>query len=254
MNKKLTVTLVFCFFYLFCASPCRATEQRALFFSYPSDGVDWALYNLANIAKSYNIHSPEYQPAISLEKVDSSTKEIYYFSSLDYLHKYLGPYDIENDSLLFMLRDFKECFAQRAQGNFDLMLDIAEGVNEVTNVEHRLSYFRDILLFHAWPHERKHLFYYEDLVLNEEETLLGIAEFLGEDLDYVRTFLLTRLQSSDELVKRYTNKKKVNPYSCRLSKNLSVKLIDKVINRVENRFVESTLFHQYLDVYLLDSN
>lgn len=241
----------------FCTSVFSYSQdqKRILFFSYPSDGVDWALYALSQITDDYEIHSTAYNPKIEILPKKNAPHKLYYFSSVDFLHRDLGYYDVENDYLLFMLRDYRECFYQMAKGEEQRMLDIAEATYEATLPELRFSYFYDFLLYHLWPNERKHLVYYEDLIVNPKHELEKIAAFLDakNQLTEVFTANLPFLKKEKKF-RRFIDPKHPNSNISKMSHEFLLELEAKTIKRTEHPNLQHVPFLPYIQRYSASSN
>lgn len=170
---------------------CAYMGPRTFLLSYPQSGNTWLRYCIEVISQ---------RPTIRRHATKTRWLDLHYANPLAWevgfeidehkapiekLHEYKESLLCHNnesiylnrttDTLIFILRNPKECIARSEYTSLSALLDNLWG-----NCYKHSIYFENLALFDTWPAERKYLIYYEDLISHPRETLADLLTFLDE--------------------------------------------------------------------------
>ncbi len=166
-------------------------SYRIYLLSFPRSGNHWLRYCLQYLTGRQTFeHFPRGNFAQLKKWVEftnetsmpiEQNKEIIWKVHFPYYFAFTGGYNLQNDKLIFLLRDYKECLIRQVSptvfdGDFLAKYDV-------------FLYFQNLQFYCNWPQNKKILIYYEDLIVKPEETLKRILNFLEEDTKPLSNFL-----------------------------------------------------------------
>jgi hypothetical protein len=179
---------------------CSYRGPRTFLLSYPQSGNTWFRYCLEFLTsrptlhrtkteyRSYQlhyIHPLAWQAGFEIDEHKPLIEKIHQAQGSLLCHNGEKTYhNRDTDTLIFILRNPKECIARTQYASFSELLDTLWG----NAYQHRL-YFENLALFDEWPTERRYLVYYEDLITKPRETLAGILAFLDESDERLDQFM-----------------------------------------------------------------
>jgi hypothetical protein len=174
------------------AKICAYEGPRTYLLSFPRSGNTWVRYCLEFLTqrptiprRRTHLHLHDFQHGHPLAwnttfKIDEDKVLIEKIhrpdeTTIDHRDNKKISLNRDTDMLLFILRNPKESITCAEYATFTEFLDAGwKGY-----CEHRV-YFENLMFFDAWPADRRHLIYYEDLIAKPRETLAAILEFLQE--------------------------------------------------------------------------
>ncbi len=165
------------------------TECPKIFLvTFPRSGTTWLLYCFQQFQKfsqkSFNIQHDHYYPN-SIER----------------------GFDKEKDILILVVRNYMECFLRHFGSWKGAVGDQIRATPRVPNENphHFMSdYFENFKFFESWNPEKRKLVYYEDLMVNFEETLKDLFAFLRFDSsDFIDNFMLIYDTHKKNALNRY---------------------------------------------------
>lgn len=159
-------------------------EERVVLLSFPRSGRTWTLYSLHLLAPSYDVQqNPEFRNKFKLPKKSETTKTIIPSHLVVPLEEKVTDFPRENDKLILLVRNYKECFLREAKDNYH------KAVNCVKNSSFFVDLFAILQCFDDFKEENKLLIYYEDLIEDPESTFSKILAFLDETQENLQPFL-----------------------------------------------------------------
>jgi FkbM family methyltransferase len=183
------------------------TTRNTILLSYPRSGNTWLRYCVEfltkRLTKGYD------SPGISIEDglgklvdigVDCSKPPIAY-KRHGYTPKEKNSYDMDNDNLILLLRNYKECIVRHVMGIRDY--DRTFYSQTQGYIDGKLDYIGCLQIFEAWR-GKKLLIYYEDLLRDPEPELVRMLGLLEVD----KTYLSDLVDNID-----FHKKQSVNLYS-----------------------------------------
>jgi hypothetical protein len=152
------------------------------------------------------------------------------------------------DNLILLVRDFKECLPRQLYPSHDFVS--TKMINDIFTIKKPkfscgYQYIENLVMFDILPKNRKHIFYYEDLMTNKKQALYSFAPFLLPG----QLALLDKLNWDEEFEKSLANYKnpmsggKLNfhvnkledaQYLTRRVKELNPYIFDKYLQQYEN--------------------
>ncbi|MDX8430961.1 MAG: sulfotransferase [Candidatus Algichlamydia australiensis] len=129
----------------------------------------------------------------------------------------------EKNSLILIYRDYKENTI-RMRGAENYKKALSEGTlfnNQAKN----------LAFFDRWPEERRHLVYYEDLILSPKETLEKVLDFLGEDHGRVKKFMKNLSQYQQMCLASYDKATKGKKFGQSQSKGADLHFHSKKVSK-----------------------
>lgn len=173
-------------------------KPSTVLLSYQRSGAHWLTYCLYRLAVhhiiDYNQQWPELNRIIAKFPANpNATRPFFQAHHLKQLSEWRKKnLSRERDTLVLLVRDYKECYP-RNRPDVPLLL--------LPDIEPH--YFEDLEIYHNWPTERRYLVYYEDLIENLEATLDGVLTFLGEPIDGIPSFLENLEEHRRFVIKAY---------------------------------------------------
>lgn len=147
--------------------------------SYPRSGSTWLRYCVEFLTGfptvGQNSDGTQGQSVFDRPMINKGRKD-YVLTKRHSLYK---KYDKKNDSLILLLRNYKECIPRHNYRN-EISLDILRGSARggKVNKKNRVDYVSNIQEWEKW-NKNKWIVYYEDLINDPENTLAGLLLFLG---------------------------------------------------------------------------
>ena len=207
--------------------------------SYPRSGSNWLRYCLEFLTKKPTV-GPE-NHTNPLNQPFGSRLELGVNLDQNYLlyrdHNLINTtLKVRNKPMIFLIRNYKECvlrgFCISKNLNTSEALRFAK--------EMLVVFERNLRTFNDWS-ENKIVVYYEDLIINPEDTLKGILSFVGYSEEYLSDFLKNLEQHRVISLNEYSisqgrgtsgDKSTVNFYSKQFDKNV-LREIDKEFETIE---------------------
>ena len=167
-------------------------------------------------------------------------------------HGYYFPYDSSQDKLILLLRNYKECcFKKNRYQQFQHTPKFKELLQEGAK-----KYYDLLACYDGWNPERRLLIRYENLLLNTEETLHEILEFLEVPFDEMEMKSFFKPKNFLFHKNRCMILMKILNCSSSKSKGVSInyhsKFADpKVLDQIDSYFenISPDLYQRYLEEY-----
>lgn len=169
----------------------KQMENAIVFYSFPRSGTNWTIAGLQVLTRRRAAHLDAY-PRLSKTsfaphwnrlniKLDSTKSPIY----RSHYGKYVAG---KNNKIIMVLRDYRETFLRLCFTRSGSYKHIR--VLETPEVKFALKRLKKLLkAFEYVPDKDRHLFFYEDLITNPENTFRGLLDFLGEPDTYFEHFI-----------------------------------------------------------------
>lgn len=238
---------------------CAYQGPRTFLLSFPQSGNTWLRYCLEFLTQ---------RPTIRRRKIEAQWYEFHYTypltwdaglqidahkapieklhtaqESLLLLHnKETTALNRDTDTLIFILRNPKECIARTQYASFSELLDSLWG----NSYQHRI-YFENLAFFDSWPTERRYLIYYEDLITKPRETLAGILAFLHEPDTRLDQFMHEYQHHKEKCLSLYSGATSRGSDPLFHSKKLSAAYRKQVDTWIADAYPD--LWHTYLHRY-----
>jgi len=206
-----------------------------LLLSYPRSGSNWVRYCLEFLTKRPtvgpdNTITPLNQPFGSRLELGVNLDQNYLLYRTHNLIKVKKP-------MILLIRNYKECVLRGFCMSKNLNTSKALGVAK----SHSPIFERNLRTFNNWS-EDKIVVYYEDLILNPEDTLKGILSFVGYGEEHLSDFLKNLEQHRAASLNEYSisqggcgtsgDKSTFNFYSNQFDKSFLCE-IDKIFEKIE---------------------
>ncbi len=224
---------------------CGGVEYKLSLLSYPRSGSNWLSYCIECLS--------EMQIGGSLTGFLSIGNKI--TKSHGNTKSWWKDFILCKDSLILMVRNYKECVVRNCDGDLaKVFSDLQGGLPLKTGIE-KTDYISILKLF-EYTKEKKHLIYYEDLVQNPYQELSRLVKFLeqfGGNKGNITSFMKQYEQhrkTSLELYGKKIDKPRTNGtrnellfHSKKLTKETKLKIDDHLIKRFPN------IYNKYLKRY-----
>ena len=189
---------------------------------------------------------------LSSRPVVNQRLELHLVSTIPFIYrthcpKELSGLSLKSSKLIFLTRNLKELLFRKF---FISCVDDLEEKNVKIFIRQYLNRF---LAYESWNHENRFLVYYEDYILQEnEELLLNILNFIGEEpsffddfLEHKEEYLWTILQSyRDQHKDRHGNSSINGPRINYWAKNTNPEILKAIDEILEDQ--EPLIFEKYL--------
>ncbi len=214
------------FLWILCVTFCVFTSLRAetYILTVQHSGSMWSLYSLHTMTKreigDCNFYGPEkHIPIRDWHRfyhynagIDQTKDRIYFAHSIERFNNAKLPLNKENDKLLIVLRNFKECFSSLRISPNQLIEILSKPKRNVflQNLVNNLN------LYESWSPENRLLVYYEDLLVRPQETFESMLAWLGEDSQSVHDYMqdldthkanCLHLYKTNKVIKGFANTK-----------------------------------------------
>ena len=205
---------------MFCISQCFAKRppqpdftkirNSTVFLSQPRTGTNWTMASVQKLTGRPFLPLDRW-PANHIDQngynrldvqLDLSKPCIYHTHSPEWVAKMQG----QSNHLLVILRNYKErtirMHKEVIRKNPGVKLD-----HYCTDNSHYQGLVNLIKVYENWPENRRHLFYYEDLLLKPEKTLSDILSFINESDEKLPEFIENIKAYSQQTVDHYGHKR-----------------------------------------------
>lgn len=249
------VILMISIFLVGAKNPPSQSVKSAILLTYPRSGTNWTIGILQRLCKRpvYYLGTKDFsKKTLGLNRlgfeIDESLPHIY---RIHKLNSNLLNLDQSQFSLLFTLRNFKECIIKRNQYTADQFL------KAILDNDHNASFYFDNLRFFdsGWKDPKtKHIIIYEEMILtNPQKGVTSLLKFLGEDVTGVPEFFEKHYQewNRNMLNSYHIQHAKIGPPSNNEfifhSKDFPKKLLRQVDVAIQKRYPD--LWNKYLKRY-----
>ena len=235
------------------ASTTFAFAENLYLLSFPRSGSHWTMYIIQYLTKKYWVKGTKKYVFPNLESVIDPRLSPNYRA---HVVKYIKTLDPSNkacfnahkgDKLIFILRNYRECFIRHCGYNSDL-------TTKKFQLNHLVKSYVDLITtYEKWDTDHRLLICYEDLMMRPEEEIARISKFLGADTTRLRDFVdhLDKhiLASLNERKEASMSKGKDISYH---SKNQDQHFLAKIDSEVES--YSALYWDKYLKQYSLDES
>lgn len=154
-------------------------------------------------------------------------------------------------SIVFILRNYKECVVRHCETNIDIIKKELSGDGPTEKIKSKSDYLAILKLFDSYDKDKKILVYYEDLISNPENELNRLADYFNVDKNNVQTFMNNFNEHKNnslkwcgnETQKPETNGNNIIHHSNKLTKEQRIELDELVMKN------NKELFEKYLTRY-----
>lgn len=201
----------FCFFFClvcshnFADDPIISISQEDLnhhtfLVSYGGSGNTWLRYCLEYLTKRPTLKFRSTYKTLDKIRLDTTTKHMklpinnaiplgvdYSNPPIFKVHLFKKETPLKKFSKLtkavyiMLVRNPKECVLRNSGSSFETAYNRLSQVN--------FSYYVNLKIFDAWNPKSKKIVYYEDLIEQPEKTLKELLDYLGEDDQYLSSFM-----------------------------------------------------------------
>jgi len=208
--------------------------------SYPKSGNTWVRYCLEYLTDKRTMgyaRSTEFEPSVLKHTRDLSPWLIK-------KHELRGIDNPQEDKIILIIRNYKEVLLRLKGENYDL-------INSQGNTG-RFNYFKLINFYNGYK-GKKHLVYYEDIISNLKKSIIGILNFLGEDVSDIKLndFFNDIENHKIKSLEIYSDSKTKGKNVIFHSNKLSLDRKKEWDSYVENNYKK--IFDKYLNRYKEDS-
>lgn len=159
-------------------------KEKTFLLSFPRSGNTWTRYCVEYLTKRPTGESPYLTPEnIKNEHINGPLGNFFPLGTnlskppLIKCHN-LGTFISKDYKLVTLVRNYKECLLRHSLYNLTDAKSYIRG------------YFSVLETYDNWPEDKKHLIYYEDLILSPKKILSKLLEFLEEEKTNLPSFML----------------------------------------------------------------
>ena len=249
MLKKFVLSIFLSVFYLHA--------QDTFLISYPRSGSSWLMYIMQYLTQrpcSFGA-DPYVCPPIK-ENVDAALPPFYRSHGVNQnkvstvFGKILGNCDPQEDQLVIIVRNYRECMLRNRNRNKQYILGDLLATKRVNS-----NYFAMLNCYDKWHPEKRHYICYEELMKHPQEEIRRLGQFLAvssEKIDEFLTDLKSHVQNSFKLKVKATTPSggtKLSFHSDRFKDKDFLKRMDAIVEKHHPH-----LWKNYLKHYKLQEN
>ena len=220
----------------------KNNNPRVLFLSYPRSGNTWVRYCLEYLTKTETLDTGIYDETETHEEtfkgIFKRDKNIRPFIYKRHFHNEISDFNVNEDFLIFLLRNYKECLTRH------LLNDLKNKRILTREID---SYIKNIGLYEKW-NKNKLLIYYEDLMTNFDFVFNQIVDFLNLDKNrykkLIKNFDYHREKSIQLYAISVTKGDDLDYHSKKLSINFKNKLDAYIIKNAKLIFTKYLVRYQ----------
>lgn len=171
-------------------------ENARILHTHERTGTTWTLYCIQALTGfpiflTRNKELVHYKPF----RIDLSAAPVFHTHFPSYVEKIPSN---END-LIITVRDYQEVFVRLAKRSADDRASEEKHIQSLLDAKKHKHFLETLKVYDNWNPKRRHLIYYEDLMLDPKTVLEKLLLFLGEDtiqLDYFMSKIATHRKRS----------------------------------------------------------
>ncbi len=171
----------------------------------------------------------------------------YYWVSPEAL-KECFDYDQNEDILIFVLRNYRECMMNRWYNRSGKPLQDEFCIASLGNLDIDKRYFDYLNLYDTWNPKTRFIFYYEDIISDPYSYFNSILDIMGEDKSNLDNYFSTLNDTKDQYFKRYKGTARSRGKDPLFhSKKLSYEVCFEADKIIKNEYPE--LYDKYMYIY-----
>ena len=147
----------------------------------PKSGTHWFMYSIAALTGIDTFADQRFSAYVDYDLDKAPLRHTHGMTLKQY-----PPLGHENEKVILLIRDYKECLVRRWGYRHSLVLS---KLDPKKNDGQTYGYVETLQRFDKWDPEKRLLLHYEDLILNPRATLKKALDFLGESDEELDDFI-----------------------------------------------------------------